>query len=94
MALRHTLIIAPLLLAIAACETAQENPNYKYSSTYGNTAPQVLAANSRHPDQTQTSAPVRYVSTAPTTTTYNGNIVQVHIRGLIMNVLTANVRAH
>lgn len=73
MALRHALIIAPLLLAISACETAQENPNYKYSSTYGTQAPQALAQNSRHPDQTQTAAPVRYVSTAPA---QSSNIVQ------------------
>jgi len=64
MAIRHTLIIAPLLLALTACETAQENPNYKYSSTYKETAPH-LAQNSRHPDQVQSPAPVRYVNTTP-----------------------------
>ena len=67
MALRHTLLIAPLLLVIGACETAQENPNYKYSSTYGEQAPQVFAQNSRHPDQVQ-AAPVRYVQSVPSQT--------------------------
>lgn len=66
MALRQLLIISPFLFALAGCETAQENPNYKYSSTYGNNAPQALAQNSRHPDQLQTAAPVRYVNTVPT----------------------------
>ena len=67
MALRHTLLIAPLLITIGACETAQENPNYKYSSTYGEQAPQVFAQNSRHPDQAgQVQAvPVRYVRSVP-----------------------------
>jgi len=64
MALRHTLLIAPVLLALAACETAQENPNYKYSSTYGQQAPQALAQNSRTQTQLQT-APVRYVTNTP-----------------------------
>jgi len=61
MALRHTLLIAPLVFAFTACETAQENPNYQYSSTYGQRAPQALAQNSRNPSQVQT-APVRYVT--------------------------------
>ena len=67
MALRHILLIAPLLVAIGACETAQENPNYKYSSTYGEPAPQVFAQNSRHPDQAGQvqAAPVRYVRSVP-----------------------------
>lgn len=69
MALRHTLLIAPILLAIGACETAQENPNYRYSSTYGEPAPQQFAQNSRHPDQEQTqqvqATPVRYVRSTP-----------------------------
>jgi len=64
MALRHILLIAPVVLALAACETAQENPNYQYSSTYGQQAPQALAQNSRHPDQIQ-AAPVRYETQAP-----------------------------
>ena len=64
MAVRHTFIIAPLLLALVACETAQENPNYEYSSTYEKTAPH-LAQNSRHPDQIQSPAPVRYVNSTP-----------------------------
>ena len=64
MALRHTLLIAPVLLAFAACETAQENPNYKYSSTYGQQAPQALAQNSRNPNQIQV-APVRYETVVP-----------------------------
>lgn len=75
MALRNAFIVAPLLLTLAACETAQENPNYKYSSTYGDQAPQALAQNSRHPEQIQAAAPVRYVNTTPTTP-HNLNIVQ------------------
>ena len=66
MAIRHTLIIAPVLLALVACETAQENPNYKYSSTYGNERVRpTLAQNGRHPDQQATVTPVRYVNTTP-----------------------------
>ena len=77
MAIRHMLITAPFLLALLACETAQENPNYQYSSTYGGPSPHALAQNSRHPgqsptqhvqsgsDQLQAAVPVRYVNTAP-----------------------------
>lgn len=68
MALRHTLLIAPILLALSACETAQENPNYKYSSTYGEQVPQVFAQNSRNPAHSSSQAqvaPVRYVQTTP-----------------------------
>lgn len=75
MALRHAFIVAPLLLTLTACETAQENPNYKYSSTYGEQAPQALAQNSRHPEQIQAAAPVRYVNTT-SATPYSQNIVQ------------------
>ncbi|MEP6343961.1 MAG: LysM peptidoglycan-binding domain-containing protein [Maricaulaceae bacterium] len=73
MALRHTLLIAPILLALSACETAQENPNYKYSSTYGEQVPQVFAQNSRNPAHNSSQAqvaPVRYVQTAPSQTQY------------------------
>ena len=74
MALRHTLLLAPILFALSACETAQENPNYKYSSTYGQQTPQVLAQNSRHPAQVGSgqvqAAPVRYVQTPPSQTQY------------------------
>jgi len=73
MALRHTLLIAPLLLAFTACETAQENPNYQYSSTYGQRAPQALAQNSRNPSQVQV-APVRYV--APNTAQSSPHVIQ------------------
>jgi len=84
MALRHTLIMAPVLLAITACETAQENPNYKHSSTYASNVPSQLAQNSRHPDRIQAShqqaaAPVRYENstyTTSTTTAHNSNIIQ------------------
>ncbi len=61
MVLRHLLLITPLVLSLAACETAQENPNYKYSSTYGQQSPQVLAQNSRTYGHLQ-AAPVRYTS--------------------------------
>ena len=82
MAFRHTLLIAPLLLALTACETAQENPNYEYSSTYNNDVPSRFAQNSRHPDQLQTAAPVRYVSTPQT---QNSNLVQASSQGATAN---------
>lgn len=67
MVLRHILLITPMVLALTACETAQENPNYKYSSTYGQQGTQVLAQNSRNPNPNSgqvVAAPVRYVTSS------------------------------